>query len=124
MNNLKPHHTYEFRVAAINAAGQGDWSESSVPIVAAARPSRPIITLGMLARDLVARVGDPVNLLVPYAASPRPEILWKKNGIPVNEQDPRLRIESNDYLTQLNYPSCQRDDTGTYSIRVQNCILL
>jgi len=121
VTGVKPQHTYEFRVAAVNAAGQGEWSENSVPIIAAPRPSRPVISMGMLARDMIAMVGDSVKLLVPYAASPRPEITWTKNGIPLDGRD-RAQIESNDFLTQLNYPKCERGDTGTYSIvRKNNC---
>lgn len=30
VTGVKPQHTYEFRVAALNIAGQGGWSENSV----------------------------------------------------------------------------------------------
>ena len=30
VTGVKPQHTYEFRVAAVNTAGQGGWSENSV----------------------------------------------------------------------------------------------
>jgi hypothetical protein len=120
VTGVKPHHSYEFRVAAVNAAGQGAWSDPSGAILAAANPSRPIISMGLLARDYVALVGEPVTLLVPYAASPRPEIQWKKNGLPVVETDPRARVESSDYLTQLSYRACERGDTGAYSVRLEN----
>ncbi|CAK5074870.1 unnamed protein product [Meloidogyne enterolobii] len=121
VTGVKPQHTYEFRVAAVNAVGQGGWSENSVPIIAAPRPSKPIISMGMLARDMIALVGDPVKILVPYAASPKPEITWTKNGLPFDAQvRTRSEIESSDFLTQLNYPKCERGDTGTYSIKIEN----
>ena len=75
----------------------------------------------MLARDMIALVGDPVKILVPYAASPKPEIIWTKNGLPFDAQvRTRSEIESSDFLTQLNYPKCERGDTGTYSIKIEN----
>lgn len=56
-------------------------------------------------------------MLVPYAASPRPEITWTKNALPVSEKDSRAVIESSDFMTQLTYKKCERSDSGTYSIR-------
>lgn len=119
VTNLVAQKTYEFRVAAINAAGQSDWSENSVPIVASSGALKPRISMGMLARDLTAFVGDPAKILVPFAASPRPEIQWSRNnGIIFDERDSRALIESNDYLTQLSYRKCERTDSGTYVVRV------
>jgi hypothetical protein len=117
VTGLTPQKTYEFRVAAINAAGQGEYSENSVPIVAAAAPSKPSINMGMLARDLTVLAGEPANMLVPYAASPRPEITWSKNSLPISEKDSRAIIESSDFMTHLTYKKCELTDSGTYSIR-------
>lgn len=89
--------------------------------MAAPRPSKPIISMGLLARDIIALVGEPVKILVPYAASPKPEITWNKNGLPfVFNARTRSEIESSDFLTQLSYNKCERDDTGTYSIKIEN----
>lgn len=75
----------------------------------------------MLARDLVAFVGQPVKILVPYAANPHPEIQWSKNGSILNEySNSHAVIENNDYLTQLNYNKCERLDSGTYTVRIEN----
>uniref|UniRef100_A0A915DB47 Titin n=1 Tax=Ditylenchus dipsaci TaxID=166011 RepID=A0A915DB47_9BILA len=120
VTGLIPHRSYEFRVAAVNTAGQGEYSENSVPIIAASSPSKPVISMGMLAKDLVVLAGEPAKMLVPYAASPRPEIVWTKNGLTVDERDARAQIESNDFLTQLTYPKCRREDSGNYTIRMEN----
>jgi len=118
--NLTAQKSYEFRVAAVNVAGQGEWSENSVPIVAASRPSKPVVSMGMLGRDLIAKAGEPASILVPYAANPRPEITWSRGGIPFDERDARAVIESPDFMTQLNYKKCERGDSGTYTIRMEN----
>lgn len=94
VTGVQPQHAYEFRVAALNAAGQGEWSEPSAHIVAAPSPCKPLISMGMLARDMVVMVGEPVKLLVPYAASPRPEIIWAKNAVPLDARDARAQVES------------------------------
>uniref|UniRef100_A0AC34RIM6 Twitchin n=1 Tax=Panagrolaimus sp. JU765 TaxID=591449 RepID=A0AC34RIM6_9BILA len=119
VTGLTAHKQYEFRVAAVNVAGQGDYSENSGPILAASQASKPIITMGILARDLIVLVGETAKILVPYAAVPPPEITWTKNGIAV-EAIPRAQIETNDFLTQLVYKKSERADGATYNIRIEN----
>jgi hypothetical protein len=120
VTGLTPHRTYEFRVAAVNAAGQGDYSDNSVPINASKAASKPVISMGMLARDVIAFAGQPAKILVPYAASPTPEITWSRNGVIFDARDKRVEIESNDYLTVLNYTKCERGDTGKFTVRMEN----
>uniref|UniRef100_A0AC34GPF1 Twitchin n=1 Tax=Panagrolaimus sp. ES5 TaxID=591445 RepID=A0AC34GPF1_9BILA len=120
ITGLTAHKQYEFRVAAINAAGQGEYSENSGPIMASSAASKPLISMGMLARDLTVMAGEPAKILIPYAASPRPEIIWSRNGIPFDERDKRAEIESSDYLTQLSYKKAERTDAGTFTIRMEN----
>uniref|UniRef100_A0A914D8F9 Fibronectin type-III domain-containing protein n=1 Tax=Acrobeloides nanus TaxID=290746 RepID=A0A914D8F9_9BILA len=120
VTGLTPHRTYEFRVAAVNAAGQGDYSDNSVPINASKAASKPVISMGMLARDVIAFAGQPAKILVPYAASPTPEIVWSRNGVIFDARDKRVEIESNDYLTVLNYTKCERGDTGKFTVRMEN----
>lgn len=120
VTGLTPHKTYEFRVAAVNAAGQGDYSDNSVPITASKAASRPIISMGMLARDVIAFAGQPAKILVPFAASPKPEIVWSREGVIFDERDSRVQIESNDFLTVLNYTKCERGDTGKFHVKMEN----
>ncbi|KAL3087314.1 hypothetical protein niasHS_008633 [Heterodera schachtii] len=51
VTGVKQYHFYEFRVAAVNAVGQGEWSDNSVPIAATRSSCKPLITMGMLARE-------------------------------------------------------------------------
>lgn len=59
-----------------------------------------------------------LQILVPFASSPSPEVTWKKGGKVVSESDKRAKIESNDYLTQLSYDKCERGDSATYTVKV------
>lgn len=120
VTGLTPRKRYEFRVAAVNAAGQGDFSQNSIPITAQAEASRPRIQLSMLGRDVIAYAGTPAKILVPFVSSPAPEITWKKGGVLVNENDKRIKLESNDFLTQLSYDKCERSDSATYTIKLEN----
>ncbi|TMS38626.1 hypothetical protein L596_005310 [Steinernema carpocapsae] len=120
VTGLIPKKTYEFRVCAVNAAGAGAFSENSIPIMAAGAPTKPRINMGMLSRDIVVMAGETAKILVPYAASPTPKIVWNRDGINLDERDKRVEIETTDYLTQLMYKKCERGDTGTYTITMEN----
>ncbi|KAK0400071.1 hypothetical protein QR680_003339 [Steinernema hermaphroditum] len=120
VTGLTPRKTYEFRVCAVNAAGPGAFSENSVPIMAAHAPMKPRIDMAMLTRDIIAHAGEPAKILVPYAASPMPKIVWKRDEITLDERDKRVEIETSDYLTQLRYRKCERGDSGTYTIYMEN----
>lgn len=120
VTGLTPRKRYEFRVAAVNAAGQGDYSDNSALITAQVEASKPRIQLSMLGRDIIAYAGQPAKILIPFASSPAPEITWKKGGQVVSEDDKRAKIESNDYLTQLSYDKCERGDSATYTVKLEN----
>lgn len=58
VTGLTPKAVYEFRVCAVNAAGNSPYSENSVPIAADHAPTRPKVNMGMLTRDVLAYVGE------------------------------------------------------------------
>uniref|UniRef100_A0A1I7XS04 non-specific serine/threonine protein kinase n=1 Tax=Heterorhabditis bacteriophora TaxID=37862 RepID=A0A1I7XS04_HETBA len=117
---LTPKKTYEFRVCAVNAAGSGAYSENSVPIAADSSPTRPIINMSMLTKDIIAYAGETARILVPYAATPIPKITWSKGDMKLDERDKRNKIECNDYLTVMEIETCELDDSGLYTIYMEN----
>uniref|UniRef100_A0A0N5A493 non-specific serine/threonine protein kinase n=1 Tax=Parastrongyloides trichosuri TaxID=131310 RepID=A0A0N5A493_PARTI len=120
VNGLIPQKSYEFRVCAVNAAGPGDYSPPSDSIIAAMAACKPRVNLGALGHDIIALVGEEAKILIPYAASPRPEITWSKGTNHLSEMTPEYVIESNDFLTELKYHKVQKGDAGTYHIRIEN----
>lgn len=93
VTGLTPKKKYEFRVAAVNIAGQGTlrehlnlnfslytgpYSQNSEQIIARRAPCIPKIDLNMLVRNVLAFQGEPASLYVPFFASPEPEITWLK----------------------------------------------
>lgn len=50
-------------------------------------------------------------------ASPRPDIMWLKDNVPVTK---RVTISNSDGSSQLLIPSSERSDSGIYSILVKN----
>nr|AZI15635.1 UNC-22 [Auanema rhodensis] len=118
VTGLIPKKTYEFRVCAINAAGNSPYSENSVPITAENAPSRP--KMGMLSKDVLAYVGETAKLLVPFAATPMPKIKWAKGELELRESEQRSKIDSSDYLTTLIITDAQLSDSGVYHIDLEN----
>lgn len=120
VTGLTPKKAYEFRVCATNAAGKGDWSDACFPITAERAPTRPIIDIGMLTRDVIAYAGETAKILVPYSASPMPNITWFKGELKLNDRDHRNKIDSNDYLTTMVIEKCEIADSGLFTITLEN----
>jgi serine/threonine protein kinase/predicted phage tail protein len=119
--NLIENHEYEFRVAAINAAGQGPWSSSSDAIAARAPPSAPRITSDLSIRDMIVIAGEEFKITVPYVATPKPRASWTINGDEVLS-DSRIKFETTDIASIFVNKSAKRNDTGSYTIKLTNSV--
>lgn len=116
---LKANQEYEFRVAAVNAAGKGAYSDTSDRIVARNPPSAPKILGDFRLKDIVVMAGESFNLRVPFAGSPAPHAEWTINSQPVLPDD-RVSSEVNAEFTILLNKKARRDDSGKYSLRLSN----
>ncbi|KAL0267677.1 UNVERIFIED_CONTAM: hypothetical protein PYX00_009872 [Menopon gallinae] len=116
---LLDHHTYEFRVAAVNAAGQGAWSQPSDPIVCQAPAFAPKITSDLSIRDMTVIAGEEFQITVPFVANPRPKPNWSINGEEVFQTE-RIKFETSDVETVFRNKCAKRGDTGSYTIQLVN----
>lgn len=119
--NLIENHEYEFRVAAMNAAGQGPWSPPSDIIVCRAPPSAPKITSDLSIRDMVVIAGEEFKITVPFTASPRPRENWTINNDEVI-QDHRIKFETTDIQSVFINNKAKRSDSGSYTIKLTNSV--
>uniref|UniRef100_A0A8C5I2V1 Immunoglobulin-like and fibronectin type III domain-containing protein 1 n=1 Tax=Gouania willdenowi TaxID=441366 RepID=A0A8C5I2V1_GOUWI len=110
---------YEFRVTAINLSGQGEFSNPSEFVFARDPKMRPKFTSKKMKSFMVVRAGNTVQITVNFEASPRPQILWLKDNVPVAK---RVTISNSDESTQLLIPSSERSDSGIYSVVVKNLV--
>lgn len=79
LTGLEPPHRYQFRVAALNAAGPSDYGElSDVLTVNAGAAHPPIFRLHL--RDVTALENETTEFRVAYSGSPPPNIAWYKDG--------------------------------------------
>lgn len=117
--SLIENHEYEFRVAAVNAAGQGPWSSSSDAIVCRSPPCAPKITSDLSIRDMVVIAGEEFTITVPFIAIPRPKATWFINSVEVIT-DNRIKYEVSDVTCTYHNKCAKRTDTGNYSIQLVN----
>uniref|UniRef100_A0A3Q1G3J2 Immunoglobulin like and fibronectin type III domain containing 1, tandem duplicate 2 n=1 Tax=Acanthochromis polyacanthus TaxID=80966 RepID=A0A3Q1G3J2_9TELE len=110
---------YEFRVTAINLSGPGESSNPSEFVFARDPKMRPKFTSNKMKTFIVVRAGNSVRITVNFEASPRPDIMWLKDNVPVTK---RVTISNSDDSSQLLIPSSERSDSGIYSILVKNLV--
>ena len=72
---IKEGKTYEFRVKAINKAGEGQPSVPTKPVVIKSRFVKPFIT-GDHMTDIVIKRGQNLSWDVSYGGEPDPEVVW------------------------------------------------
>lgn len=116
--DLTEGEEYQFRVIAVNKAGNSDPSDASQAVVCKARFEKPGIDTKDL-EDLVIKVNTRLNYTVPIRGAPRPKVSWSVNGMPVVESD-RVDLQTYGKQTILDIPFAQRSDSGRYTLKLVN----
>uniref|UniRef100_A0A8C5GCC9 Myosin binding protein C, cardiac n=1 Tax=Gouania willdenowi TaxID=441366 RepID=A0A8C5GCC9_GOUWI len=97
----------QFRVRAYNMAGP------SAPAIL-----RPKIWLPRnLRQTLIKKVGDTVNVVIPFQGKPRPKVTWSKDGEVLSPQFASTRNSEVD--TILFIRKTERKHSGKYDLQVQ-----
>ncbi|KAJ8399923.1 hypothetical protein AAFF_G00406530, partial [Aldrovandia affinis] len=108
----------EFRVVCVNIAGR-----SPPALLQQAVTIREIVDLPKirLPRELrtkyIRKVGDTLNLVIPFQGKPRPVAIWTKDDEPVDPKKVGLRNTLVDSVLFIR--SAQRDHSGKYTLTVQ-----
>lgn len=106
--------TYEYRVTAVNKAGPGKPSDSSGLITAKPMFEAPRFEMDINGKEFRVRAGEPLNISVPYTASPAPDITWSKDGRDLSG------VETDEWKTTLTIPVTKRSDSGMCKILATN----
>ncbi|KAM9311627.1 myosin-binding protein C, slow-type [Gastrophryne carolinensis] len=106
------------RVKAINAAGQSDPRIHPQPILVKEVIVPPKIRLPRhLKQTYIKRVGEAVNLVIPFQGKPRPKVSWKKNGSHVDKT--QISIRNSECDTILFIRKAEKSHSGKYDLKVK-----
>ncbi|KAK2499798.1 hypothetical protein MC885_015432 [Smutsia gigantea] len=110
-----------FRVRAHNMAGPGVPVTTKEPVTVQEILQRPRLQLPRHLRQTIQRrVGESVNLLVPFQGKPRPQVTWTREGQPLAGEEVSIRNSPTD--TILFIRAARRAHSGTYQVmlRIEN----
>lgn len=117
--DLREGNTYQFRIRAVNKAGQGEPSEATQPHVAKHRYLKPWINRDKL-KTIKVKAGNNVKLDVDIKGEPAPEVTWSIGERVIPTIDNNIKIHNEDYLTNFLIKDATRKNTGTYKIKAEN----
>ena len=105
---------YEFRVKAVNKAGESESSDPSLPHRARPKNSAPRIDRNAM-MDIKIHAEEPLLLNIPVDGEPLPMKNWSLNGRDIADSM-RMMIINEDYRTTIRVNESKRSDTGTYNL--------
>lgn len=117
VDDLIENQEYEFRVIALNAAGQSEPSLPSEMVMCRPRRLAPRITSPM--NDVTIRRGQIFHSVVNFVGAPEPECIWTLNGKAV-VTDARTTVSALSNHTILHAVDAKRSDSGEYVLKIKN----
>jgi len=119
VSDLIENQEYEFRVVALNKAGESQPSIPSDMIKVRKKHHIPKIDLGDI-KDIVVNAGDQINLEITVLADPVATVSWYLND-KLQEPDERISINNDEpEKSVFKVKSARRDDTGKIKIKAKN----
>ncbi|VDN28526.1 unnamed protein product [Gongylonema pulchrum] len=113
-DRVQEGHTYEYRVRAVNKAGAGAPSDPSAAATARPMFQPPQFDIDIDGKEFRVRAGEPLDINIPFTASPKPEVKWVKDGQSLSN------VETDDSRTRLFIPESKRSDSGKCTITASN----
>ncbi|XP_067283437.1 myosin-binding protein C, slow-type isoform X3 [Pseudorasbora parva] len=105
------------RVKAINAAGASAPRTTQHSILVKEVIEPPKIRIPRhLKQTYIRKVGEVVNLVVPFVGKPRPKVTWLKEGQPIEQT---ISIRNSDCDSIMFIRKAERKHSGKYELSVQ-----
>ncbi|XP_027397803.1 myosin-binding protein C, slow-type isoform X15 [Bos indicus x Bos taurus] len=106
------------RVKAVNAAGASEPKYYSQPILVKEIIEAPKIRIPRhLKQTYIRRVGEAINLVIPFQGKPRPELIWTKDGAPIDKNQINIRNSETDTIVFIR--KAERSHSGKYDLQVK-----
>ncbi|KAM6044167.1 myosin-binding protein H isoform 1-T2 [Chlamydotis macqueenii] len=106
------------RVKAVNASGVSVPATLEQPVLIREILQLPRIRMPRhLRQTYVRRVGDAVNMMIPFQGKPQPEVIWTKGDQPLDTS--RINIRNTETDTIFYIREAQRSDSGKYELTVR-----
>ncbi|XP_014900296.1 myosin-binding protein C, fast-type-like isoform X3 [Poecilia latipinna] len=104
-----------FRVVAVNIAGRSPPATLSQPVTIREIVEHPKIRLPReLRTKYIRKVGEKINLTIPFQGKPHPVATWLKDGQPVDPKMVNVRNTNVDSILFIR--SAEREHSGTYEL--------
>ncbi|XP_030626046.1 myosin-binding protein C, fast-type-like, partial [Chanos chanos] len=118
VRNLPTGEKMNFRVFAVNIAGRSPPASLAQPVTVREIMEYPKIRLPRQLRTrYIRRVGETVNLVIPFQGKPRPVAHWLKDGEPVDPKKVSVRNSNVDSILFIR--SAEREHSGKYTLVLQ-----
>jgi hypothetical protein len=116
--NLKHGCEYHFRVTPRNRYGYGPSTQTTYPIMFGDVVKLPEFTK-ILPGQLKALIDNDITLECVAMGSPRPDIIWYKDGLRIDSNDKRV-ISCMGPLCRLTIKNVNESDNGRYTCEASN----
>ncbi|XP_028850304.1 myosin-binding protein H-like isoform X1 [Denticeps clupeoides] len=118
MKDLITGDRLNIRVVAVNPGGRSGPAILPEPVTVQEIMDRPKIRLPRILKSkFVKKVGEQVNLVIPFIGKPKPEVSWTKNGQPLDPK--RVNVRNSDKDSILFIRTAERDDSGSYEMTIK-----
>ena len=118
VTGLRAEQTYVFRVAAINAVGQGDYEFLSGVVQPKEILEEPEIELdSAMQRNLEIKAGNTLCLEALVKGRPKPTVKWSKQDTVLSKQ---ANIDLLNEKASLSISKCSRSNSGKYILTASN----
>uniref|UniRef100_A0A672MSL2 Myosin binding protein C, cardiac n=1 Tax=Sinocyclocheilus grahami TaxID=75366 RepID=A0A672MSL2_SINGR len=118
IRDLPTGEKMQFRVRAYNMAGPSPPATLQQAVTIREIMQRPKIWVPRnLRQTLIKKVGETINLVIPFQGKPRPQVNWTKTDEPLDPKQVSIRNSNTD--TILFIRRSERKDSGKYDVQVQ-----
>ncbi|KAI9530686.1 hypothetical protein NQZ68_000176 [Dissostichus eleginoides] len=118
IHNLTTGDLLHVRVVAVNPAGRSEPGTLAQPVPIHEIGERPKVRMPRALRACcVRKVGEQINMVIPFIGKPKPAVSWLKDGKPLDTK--RVNIRNSDKDSIIFIRTAERDDSGVYEMSVK-----